>query len=87
MDFEYYLRLARRGYRFEYLDAPLAGFRWHDVNTSTVLGERRSAERLRVQQKYLAEMGRSWLGHPMLLDVMLRMYQAKRALRRVLSGA
>jgi glycosyltransferase involved in cell wall biosynthesis len=87
MDFEYYARLARLGYRFEFLDAALAGFRWHGINTSTVLGERRRAERLRVQQKYLTEMGRRWLAQPWLIAALFRAYQVKRALRRALSRA
>jgi len=53
MDFEYYLRLARLGYRIEYLPQPLAAFRWHETNTSAVQHQRRYEERVRVQKQHL----------------------------------
>jgi len=79
MDFEYYIRLARLGYQFAHLPAPLAAFRWHDTNTSAVHVERRRAERLQVQQEQLRRSGRpAFLQHPRVLAALYRVYQLKR---------
>jgi len=83
MDFDYYLQLAHAGYRFAYLPATLAGFRWHETNTSSVQLERRRAERLEIQRHYLAERGRQWLGSPRRLALLYRIYQLKRALWKI----
>lgn len=82
MDFEYYVRLALAGYRFEYLPEVLAEFRWHGQNTSTVLHTRRRAERLQVQRKYLKQLGYGWLGQKWLLSVLARVFQGRRVLLR-----
>ena len=87
MDFEYYLRLSRRGYRFEYLPEDIACFRWHEVNTSNVLAKRRHAERVEIQRTHLNETGRGWLGREFLLTTLFRLYQVKRALRRFANPA
>jgi glycosyltransferase involved in cell wall biosynthesis len=36
MDYEFFLRLAMKGYRFEHINTYLADFRWHDGNKSVV---------------------------------------------------
>lgn len=77
MDFEYYVRLARLGFRFAHLPQPLAAFRWHESNTSTVLAARRYHERLRVQRDQLQRMGRTFLQPTWVLRVMFRLYQLK----------
>ncbi|MCO5052607.1 MAG: glycosyltransferase [Verrucomicrobiae bacterium] len=82
MDFEYYVRLALAGYRFEYLPEVLAEFRWHGQNTSTILHTRRRAERLQVQRKYLKQLGYGWLGRKWLLSVLTRVFQGRRILLR-----
>jgi len=58
MDFEYYVRLARLGYRIEYLPQPLAAFRWHETNTSAVQHQRRHEERVRVQRQHRQLIGK-----------------------------
>jgi len=82
MDYEYYLRLSHAGYRFGYLPEALACFRWHGANTSTVFAKRRWEERLQIQRRYLKLLNRSWLGHELILRVLLRAYQVKRVARR-----
>jgi glycosyltransferase involved in cell wall biosynthesis len=82
MDTEYFLRLAMSGARFEHLPELLAAFRWHDSNISTKFAERRQAERLQIQRQTLQAMGLGWLGHPVFLQPLFRLYQAKRNLRR-----
>jgi len=52
MDFEYYVRLSKKGYKFKYLPIPIAKFTWHDSNVSLVNKERRVFERERVQLEY-----------------------------------
>lgn len=84
MDFEYYVRLAREGFRFQYLPELLACFRWHGSNISAVHVTRRREERLRVQREHLKLSKREWLGSEPVLNFLYRVYQCKRALLRVL---
>lgn len=83
MDYEYFVRLASLGYRFGFVPAPLAAFRWHDSNVSSRLRERRRVERLAVQRQY---GGLEWLKNDALrvrcFDGLARVYQGKRAFRR-----
>lgn len=83
MDFEYYVRLAHLGYQFTFLPEALAGFRWHETNTSSVHVKRRRQERLQVQREYLQKQGRSWMGSKLVLQCLFRFYQMKRATRRL----
>jgi GT2 family glycosyltransferase len=85
MDFEYYLRLSWKGYRFSYLPSALAGFRWHGTNTSTQLSSRRYEERLKVQRYFLQQQQRSNLGGGRTLEMMRRIYQAKHVLLRAIT--
>jgi glycosyltransferase involved in cell wall biosynthesis len=85
MDFEYYLRLSREGFRFGYLPEALAAFRWHDTNTSTRHADRRHQERLAIQRDYLRKAHRGFLGSAPLLSVLKRVYQGKRLLLRGLT--
>lgn len=82
MDTDYFLRLALSGARFEHLPELLAAFRWHDSNISTKFAKRREAERLQIQHRTLQAKGLRWLGHPVFLKSLFRVYQAKRSLRR-----
>jgi len=59
MDFEYYARLSGLGYRFGFLPRPLAAFRWHESNVSSLNSATRLTERRRVQ---LQHCGLRWLG-------------------------
>jgi glycosyltransferase involved in cell wall biosynthesis len=82
MDFEYYLRLARLGYRIEYLPEPLAAFRWHETNTSAVQHQRRYEERLRAQRQHLAKAGRNPAISPGTLRLFHYFHRIKHALLR-----
>ena len=84
MDTDYFLRLALAGARFGHLPELLAAFRWHDSNISTKFAQRRKAERLQIQRQALQTKGLSWLGHPIFLQPLFHIYQAKRNLRRAL---
>jgi len=86
MDFEYYVRLARLGYKFAHLAEPLAAFRWHETNTSAMQLSRRQEERLRVQRQQLELSGRPrWLQNPRVLAMLYRVYQIKRQFLRRLA--
>jgi len=60
MDFEWYTRLAFRGYQFAHLPQVLASFTWHDENISTVQKMRRLEERFLVQDFYSRLVGPVW---------------------------
>jgi GT2 family glycosyltransferase len=82
MDLDYYLRLGRAGYRFGYVPEPLAGFRWHGSNTSTVQNQRRIEELRRLQRQHLQLRGQAWLGSEWLLRLLRELYRAKRLWKR-----
>lgn len=84
MDYEYYLRLATRGFRFTHLPLPLAAFRWHGSNLSTLHSKLRMEERLRVQRCYLQNRAPSFLQNKLVLRCLRRTYQVKRTAWRVL---
>jgi len=83
MDYEYFVRLASMGYRFGFVPAPLAAFRWHDSNISSRFATRRRYERLTVQRQY---GGLKWMKSDALrvkcFDGLARFYQGKRVVRR-----
>jgi len=81
MDYEYYVRLARLGYRIQYAPGVLAAFRWHETNTSAVQKDRRYQERLRVQRTHLGLAGQKVLSEGGL-RLRYRLYQLKHALLR-----
>jgi glycosyltransferase involved in cell wall biosynthesis len=83
MDWEYYLRLMRLGYRFGYLPEALAGFRWHEASTTQKHWQRMIDEGLRAQRDHLDACGYpSWLGNASLLKVMRKLYQVRRVAKR-----
>jgi glycosyltransferase involved in cell wall biosynthesis len=82
MDFEYYLRLAQAGFRFEHLPEPLACFRWHATNASTVHRSRAIQEFRILQRRYLDLRGLRYLGNELTLRALYAGYQAWRLARR-----
>lgn len=60
MDFDWYVRIAKAGYRFAHLPSTLASFTWHDTNISSVFVERRLQERKMVQDRYSGVKGPAW---------------------------
>lgn len=84
MDFEYYIRLARLGYRIQYAPGALAAFRWHETNTSAVQHERRYQERLRVQRGHLQLTGNTSVPSERKLRALFQLYRVKHALLRSL---
>lgn len=82
MDYELFLRLAHHGFRFEHIPAPLACFRWHGSNVSSVYAQKRREEKLCLQRKYLAECCWIWRNEGVLF-LMQRFYQGVRFSQRL----
>ena len=83
MDYEYYVRLAHSGFKFEHIAEPLACFRWHDSNISSMLAERRYQEGRKIQHHYLRVLNRSHLDREWILRSICYGYKARRWLRRL----
>jgi len=84
MDWELYLRLIRRGFRFAYIPEALAAFRWHGSNTSLVHLRKGTHEALTLQREHLAERSMPpLLGNAWVLRALRRIFQAKRVMKRL----
>ena len=83
MDLEYYLRLAQAGFRFEHLPQPLACFRWHEANVSSIHLARGRQEFRALQRYYLGLRRLRWLDNEPTLYAFYRGYQAWRLARRL----
>ena len=84
MDYEYYLRLSDKGFRFSYLPKSLASFRWHESNVSMTHLLRRNEERFETQRRYMKARGIGWMAHPAAMKLLYRLMQAYRAIRHAL---
>jgi glycosyltransferase involved in cell wall biosynthesis len=78
MDYEYYLRLAEKGFRFGHLPSVLAAFRWHGSNVSTLHGARRMEERLKVQKQHMTQQRLGFLHNELMLRCLRFLYQMRR---------
>jgi glycosyltransferase involved in cell wall biosynthesis len=84
MDWEYYLRLLRTGHRFSYIPESLAGFRWHDTNTSLIHRKRGEAEGRKLQLDHLiATEKREELPSRFALNMLRRFHQLRRVALRL----
>lgn len=54
MDYEFFLRLAARGYHFRHIPSVLADFRWHSQNKSTALPHKQIEEHNAIATTYSA---------------------------------
>ena len=52
MDGEYWVRLMKLGYRFQFLPVNIAAFAWHDSNVSSLFNQRRLQEQERIKLLY-----------------------------------
>ena len=86
MDWEYYLRLMRLGYRFSYLADALADFRWYEDSTTQKHWQRMMDEGLRCQREHIEKRGLpNWLGNATLLKGLRKAFQMRRVAKRVLT--
>lgn len=83
MDFDWYVRLAKAGYRFAHLPITLASFTWHDTNISSNFFERRKIERRLVQDSNSGVPGPNWF-RTLVYGVMLRFWLVVRVARRLI---
>lgn len=85
MDWEYYLRLTRLGFRFGYIRQALACFRWYENSTTQKHLQRMIEEGLRAQRAHIDVRGL----HPALkgvftLRLLRKIFQCRRILKRVM---
>ena len=81
MDFDWYVRIAKAGYRFAHLPMTLASFTWHDNNISSNFIERRIIERRLVQDRFSGVPGPDWF-RTFIYGVMRYFWLAVRVTRR-----
>lgn len=84
MDFEYFVRLMKLGYRFLFVPEVIAAFTWHNENVSEVLSGLRRQERLRVQQKYGYHFTQNPRWQILFFDIANRILRFKRLYLRML---
>jgi glycosyltransferase involved in cell wall biosynthesis len=85
MDWEYYLRLIRLGYRYHYLPEALAGFRWYDESTTKKHWQRMIDEGLLSQREHIdARKLPSVLKNAALMKILRRAFQVRRVVKRVM---
>ena len=83
MDWEYYLRLIRKGYRFGYVPEAIAGFRWYEQSTTQQHWQRMIDEGLRCQRDHIDARGLpSFLKNASVLKLMRKAFQARRIAKR-----
>jgi glycosyltransferase involved in cell wall biosynthesis len=86
MDWEYYLRLIRLGYRYGYLPEALAGFRWYDESTTKKNWQRMIDEGLLCQREHIRSRNLpSILGNAMLLKALRKTFQIRRVVKRIMT--
>ncbi|HPT62349.1 MAG TPA: glycosyltransferase family 2 protein [Bacillota bacterium] len=81
MDFDWYVRMAKAGYRFGHLPATLATFTWHEGNISSNMVKRRLIERRMVQDQYSQVAGPAWFRSG-VYGVLRNYWLAVRVIRR-----
>jgi glycosyltransferase involved in cell wall biosynthesis len=86
MDLEYYLRLLRLGYRFDYMPEVLADFRWYEESTTQkhwqrMIDEGLEAKRIHIEERRLPAI----LKNATLLEGLRRLFQVRRVCKRVLT--
>ena len=83
MDWEYYLRLCRAGYHFQYLSAAIADFRLHDESTTQKNLQRMIDEGLRCQRAHIDARGLPGiLKNAILLSILRKLLQIRRVVKR-----
>ncbi len=81
MDFDWYVRIAKAGYRIAHIPYTLASFTWHDNNISSAFLTRRAIERRMVQDRYSGIRGPYWW-RSLCYEVMRCSWISLRILRR-----
>ena len=82
MDFDWYVRIAKAGYRFAHMPATLASFTWHDTNISSTFVDRRRLERRLIQDRHSGISGPAWF-RTVYCETMRYLWIAVRITRRL----
>ncbi len=84
MDYEYYVRLTLKGYKFIYLPEPLACFRWHGDNLSLRQRSvgRSIAEVFEIRKSALKRLGFGWLAKPPIMECLRQLLRLRRSILR-----
>jgi glycosyltransferase involved in cell wall biosynthesis len=85
MDYEYFVRLSKLGYRFHYLPEVLAAFRWHDTNCSVLYPQKRREETLRIKHQYGYKVTENYRLQTLLHDITYFYFLGKRRLLKFLN--
>lgn len=83
MDFDWYVRIAKAGYKFAHLPISLAAFTWHETNISSTFVEKRKSERRLVQERYSGVIGPYWVRSVVLL-IMKYFWISVRVIKRLI---
>lgn len=84
MDWEFYLRLMRKGFRFNYIPELLASFRWYEDSTTSKNWQRMIEEGFRCQFEHIEMQGYPrWWGNKVCLTLLRRVFQVRRILKRL----
>jgi len=84
MDWEYYLRLMRLGYRFAYVPEAIARFRWHEESTTQKHWQRMIDEGLKCQREHVDEQGLpAVLKNATVLKLLRKVFQIRRVAKRM----
>jgi glycosyltransferase involved in cell wall biosynthesis len=83
MDLEYYLRLMRLGYNFDYIPEALAHFRWYEDSTTMQNWQRMIDEGLKCRREHIDERDLpSLFKNATVLKVLRKAFQSRRVARR-----
>ncbi|MDP4721497.1 MAG: glycosyltransferase, partial [Akkermansiaceae bacterium] len=86
MDWEFYLRLVREGYRFAYVPELLAAFRWYEESTTSKNWQRMIDEGIRAQRDHISARGLPEpLGKIPVIKILRRLFQVRRVAKRLLT--
>lgn len=86
MDWEYYLRLMRLGYRFTYIPEVIAHFRWYEESTTSKNWQRMLDEGLKCQREHIdARKLPAMLKNTGVLKVLRRVFQVRRVIKRLMA--
>jgi len=84
MDCDWYIRIAKAGYRFAHIPCTLASFTWHENNISIRMAGRRKRERRLLQDSYSNIKWPRWI-RTVIYGIMYRFWLAVRVFRRLLA--
>ena len=85
MDYEWYARLASRGYRFAHIAEVFAFFTWHDTNISTLHHARSLDERLMIQRKF-GSLPIPEVARPISAQLLRALWKGRRGVQALLTS-